>query len=259
MSKKEKFIRTIRVSLTIDSATKPEWFDLLSKVGSGRARSNIIGEHLTLPSERVLENFRNSPVHEGPLRNNSSKETSPQTQKSRVDIPVAASARPANSVQIKKVSALSVLPVVIKTPLARTTTTSTPVPVVMTVRPVAPALVVPVYEEQEAVPPTLPVVRTQQVQPQQPQQSRMSKVSAVQETPVDRRIDPRPQQSQQRQERQTETPEPQSKNNRPLQQQVQPARGRQVLAQNTISNESAAKPARRSGGMAALLRGKGLI
>lgn len=45
----------IRVGITFNAESHPEWYELLSKVVSGRARAEILRTHLTFPSGRFLE------------------------------------------------------------------------------------------------------------------------------------------------------------------------------------------------------------
>lgn len=80
--------KTIRVGITFNAESHPEWFELLSKVVSGRARADILRAHLTLPSGRFLEKYSNSPVISEPLRKTSPRvldqlpDSPPQTTES---------------------------------------------------------------------------------------------------------------------------------------------------------------------------------
>lgn len=60
--------RTIRIGITLNAEIHPEWFDLLSKVTSELVRAEIVRAHLSLPTERYLSKFSNSPVILEPLR-----------------------------------------------------------------------------------------------------------------------------------------------------------------------------------------------
>lgn len=42
---------SVRITVTFNRASNPEWFAVLSKVASGRARSEIVKAHLNLPSK----------------------------------------------------------------------------------------------------------------------------------------------------------------------------------------------------------------
>lgn len=69
--------KTVRVGITFNAEIHPEWFDLLSRVTSGRARAEIVRAHLSLPTERYLSKFSNSPVILEPLRKTFTKVSPP--------------------------------------------------------------------------------------------------------------------------------------------------------------------------------------
>lgn len=50
---------TVRVTITFNRASSPEWFNVISGIKSGRARSEIVKTHLTIPS---LERFAPSRI-----------------------------------------------------------------------------------------------------------------------------------------------------------------------------------------------------
>lgn len=43
---------TVRVTVTFNRASNPEWYNVLRATASGRARSEIVKTHLSLPSEQ---------------------------------------------------------------------------------------------------------------------------------------------------------------------------------------------------------------
>ncbi|WP_371436154.1 hypothetical protein [Polaromonas sp.] len=43
---------TVRVTVTFNRASNPEWYNVLRGIESGRARSEIVKTHLSLPSEQ---------------------------------------------------------------------------------------------------------------------------------------------------------------------------------------------------------------
>lgn len=50
---------TVRVTITFNSASNPEWYDVIRGIKSGRARSEIVKAHLSVPSlERFGQNRR---------------------------------------------------------------------------------------------------------------------------------------------------------------------------------------------------------
>ena len=54
---------TVRVTITFNRASNPEWYNVISGITSGRARSEIVKTHLTVPSlERFARNRREPPL-----------------------------------------------------------------------------------------------------------------------------------------------------------------------------------------------------
>jgi hypothetical protein len=56
---------TVRVTVTFNRASNPEWFRVLSAIESGRSRSEIVRTHLSVPS---LERFGVSPDQPQPFK-----------------------------------------------------------------------------------------------------------------------------------------------------------------------------------------------
>lgn len=49
---------TIRPTVTIDQATMPEWFDVLSMISSGQKRAELLRSHLGLPPPHLVARAR---------------------------------------------------------------------------------------------------------------------------------------------------------------------------------------------------------
>ena len=64
VAKKKRLMKTdtedtVRVTITFNRASNPEWYNVISGITSGRARSEIVKTHLTVPSlERFARNRR---------------------------------------------------------------------------------------------------------------------------------------------------------------------------------------------------------
>ena len=53
---------TVRVTITFNRASNPEWFSVISGIANGRARSEIVKTHLTVPLlERFAKNRQRQP------------------------------------------------------------------------------------------------------------------------------------------------------------------------------------------------------
>ena len=63
--------KIIRVSVTFNDESDPEWFALLEKVTSGQSRAAMLRAHLSAPTEPFLRKFDGLPAHDEPLRKTS--------------------------------------------------------------------------------------------------------------------------------------------------------------------------------------------
>ena len=60
--------KIIRVSMSFNDESDPEWFALLQKVTSGHSRAAMLRAHLMAPTEPFLRKFDGLPAHDEPLR-----------------------------------------------------------------------------------------------------------------------------------------------------------------------------------------------